>query len=307
MNRVKSTFSIKDLENISGIKAHTLRIWEKRFNLLSPKRTQTNIRRYSLFSLQKLLNITLLYKHGYKISKIARIDNAELPEMVREITLKSNSEQISINALKLAMINFDNFLFDATFDKILTKNDFTFIYVNVFLPIMNELGILWQTNAISPSHEHFVTNLIKQKIHIQTEKAQKTHIPKDNNRVFVLYLPENEVHELSILFLNYYILEHGFKTIFLGQSLPAESLENILSVNENLVFVTHLTVEPNKNIIDDYLLNFHDLILKNNTTELAILGPQQLNINLKTLPDRINLFDSVLSFQAKYFKNDVFA
>lgn len=307
MNRVKSTFSIKDLENISGIKAHTLRIWEKRFNLLSPNRTQTNIRRYSLFSLQKLLNITLLYKHGYKISKIARIDNAELPEVVREITLKSNSEQISINALKLAMINFDNFLFDATFDKILTKNDFTFIYVNVFLPIMNELGILWQTNAISPSHEHFVTNLIKQKIHIQTEKAQKTHIPKDNNRVFVLYLPENEVHELSILFLNYYILEHGFKTIFLGQSLPAESLENILSVNENLVFVTHLTVEPNKNIIDDYLLNFHDLILKNNTTELAILGPQQLNINLKTLPDRINLFDSVLSFQAKYFKNDVFA
>jgi DNA-binding transcriptional MerR regulator len=307
MNRVKSTFSIKDLENISGIKAHTLRIWEKRFNLLSPKRTQTNIRRYSLFSLQKLLNITLLYKHGYKISKIARIDNAELPEVVRKITLKSNSEQISINALKLAMINFDNFLFDATFDKILTKNDFTFIYVNVFLPIMNELGILWQTNAISPSHEHFVTNLIKQKIHIQTEKAQKTHIPKDNNRVFVLYLPENEVHELSILFLNYYILEHGFKTIFLGQSLPAESLENILSVNENLVFVTHLTVEPNKNIIDEYLLNFHDLILKNNTTELAILGPQQLNINLKTLPDRINLFDSVLSFQAKYFKNDVFA
>jgi DNA-binding transcriptional MerR regulator len=307
MDRVKSTFSIKDLENISGIKAHTLRIWEKRFNLLIPERTQTNIRRYSLFSLQKLLNITLLYKHGYKISKIARIENAELSEVVREITLKSNSEQISINALKLAMINFDNFLFDATYDEILTKNDFTFIYVNVFLPIMNELGILWQTNAISPSHEHFVTNLIKQKIHIQTEKAQKTQIPKDNDRVFVLYLPENEVHELSILFLNYYILKHGFKTIFLGQSLPAESLENILSVNENLVFVTHLTVEPNKDVIDNYLLNFHDLILKNNTTELAILGPQQLNINLKILPDKINLFNSVLSFQAKYFKNDVFA
>ena len=307
MNRVKSTFSIKDLENISGIKAHTLRIWEKRYNLLSPERTQTNIRRYSLLSLQKLLNITLLYKHGYKISKIAGIDNAELPAVVREVTLKSNSEQVSINALKLAMINFDNFLFDAIFNKILTKNDFTFIYVNVFLPLMNELGILWQTNAISPSHEHFVTNLIKQKIHIQTEKAQKTLTPKDNDKVFVLYLPENEVHELSILFLNYYILKHGFKTIFLGQSLPAESLENILSVNEKLVFVTHLTVEPNKDVIDNYLLNFFDSILKNNATELAILGPQQLNINLTTLPDKINLFNSVLSFQAKYFKTDVFA
>ena len=307
MNRVKSTFSIKDLENISGIKAHTLRIWEKRYNLLSPERTQTNIRRYSLLNLQKLLNITLIYKHGYKISKIARIDNAELPAVVREVTLKSNSEQVSINALKLAMINFDNFLFDSIFNKILTKNDFTFIYVNVFLPLMNELGILWQTNAISPSHEHFVTNLIKQKIHIQTEKAQKTLTPKDNYKVFVLYLPENEVHELSILFLNYYILKHGFKTIFLGQSLPAKSLENILSVNENLVFVTHLTVEPNKDVIDNYLLNFYDLILKNNTTELAILGPQQLNINLTTLPDKINLFNSVLSFEAKYFKTDVFA
>jgi len=307
MNRVKSTFSIKDLENISGIKAHTLRIWEKRYNLLSPERTQTNIRRYSLLSLQKLLNITLLYKHGFKISKIAGIDNTELPAVVREVTLKSNSEQVSINSLKLAMINFDSILFDATFDEILTKNDFTFIYVNVFLPLMNELGILWQTNAISPSHEHFVTNLIKQKIHIQTEKVQKNLTPKDNDKVFVLYLPENEVHELSILFLNYYILTHGFKTIFLGQSLPVESLENILSVNENLVFVTHLTVEPNKEAIDNYLLNFYDLILKNNATELAILGPQQLNINLTTLPDKINLFNSVLSFQAKYFKIDVFA
>ena len=135
----------------------------------------------------------------------------------------------------------------------------------------------------------------------------KNLTPKDNDKVFVLYLPENEVHELSILFLNYYILKHGFKTIFLGQSLPAESLENILSVNEKLVFVTHLTVEPNKDVIDNYLLNFYDLILKNNATELAILGPQQLNINLTTLPDKINLFNSVLSFQAKYFKTDVFA
>ena len=307
MNRIKSTFSIKDLENISGIKAHTLRIWEKRYNLLSPERTQTNIRRYSLLSLQKLLNITLLYKHGFKISKIAGIDNTELPAVVREVTLKSNSEQVSINSLKLAMINFDSILFDATFDEILAKNDFTFIYVNVFLPLMNELGILWQTNAISPSHEHFVTNLIKQKIHIQTEKVQKNLTPKDNDKVFVLYLPENEVHELSILFLNYYILIHGFKTIFLGQSIPTESLKNILSLNKKLVFATHLTVEPNKNTIDSYLSVFYDLILKNSSAELAILGPQQLNINLTTLPDKINLYNSVLSFQAKYFKTDVFA
>ena len=106
MKRIKSTFSIKNLENITGIKAHTLRIWEKRYNLLQPERTDTNIRRYSLESLKKLLNITLLYNQGFKISKIAQLDENEIPILVRDIALKSSSEQVSINALKLAMVNF---------------------------------------------------------------------------------------------------------------------------------------------------------------------------------------------------------
>ncbi|MDA7699102.1 MerR family transcriptional regulator, partial [Flavobacteriaceae bacterium] len=107
MKKIKSTFSIKNLENISGIKAHTLRIWEKRYNLLEPERTDTNIRRYSLESLKTLLNVTLLYNHGFKISKIASLSSDEIPDLVRNIALKSNSEQVSINAFKLAMINFD--------------------------------------------------------------------------------------------------------------------------------------------------------------------------------------------------------
>ena len=108
MNKVKSSFSIKDLENISGIKAHTIRIWEKRHGLLSPTRTNTNIRRYSLASLQKLLNITLLYNNGFKISRIASLEKDEISIMVREIALKSNSEQVAINAFKLSMVNFDS-------------------------------------------------------------------------------------------------------------------------------------------------------------------------------------------------------
>ena len=161
MNKVKSSFSIKDLENISGIKAHTIRIWEKRHRLLSPTRTNTNIRRYSLISLQKLLNITLLYNYGFKISKIASLDKDEIPIVVRENALKSNSEQVAINAFKLSMVNFDTSLFDITYEEILLQNDFEFVFINIFMPLMSELGILWQTNAISPSHEHFITNLIK--------------------------------------------------------------------------------------------------------------------------------------------------
>ena len=302
MNRVKSNFSIKDLENISGIKAHTIRIWEKRYKLLSPDRTQTNIRRYSLTSLQKLLNITLLYNHGFKISKIASLDQEEIPIMVREIALKSNSEQVSINALKLSMVNFDTILFDATFEEIILQNDFDFVYINIFMPLMNELGILWQTNAISPSHEHFITNLIKQKIHIQTEFLQKEYIPQHNNKVFVLFLPEDEIHELGILFLNYYILKFGYRTIFLGQSLQTESLETLLNFNEKLCFVTYLTVEPNKEIIDEYFKYFHDRILNDNPAELAIMGPQQIHINFNKLSKSIHLFNTVEAFQQKFLK-----
>jgi MerR family transcriptional regulator, light-induced transcriptional regulator len=306
MSRVKSNFSIKDLENISGIKAHTIRIWEKRYELLSPDRTDTNIRRYSLSSLQKLLNITLLYNHGFKISKIASLDQEEIPIMVREIALKSNSEQVSINALKLSMVNFDTVLFDATFEEILLLNDFDFVFINIFMPLMIELGILWQTNAISPSHEHFITNLIKQKIHVQTEILQKEYLPQHNNKTFVLFLPEDEIHELGILFLNYYILKFGYRTIFLGQSLQTESLETLMSVNSDLCFVSYLTVNPNKDIINDYLENFQSIILKESNATLAILGPQQVHIDASKLPKNIHLFKSVDAFRQEFLQASIF-
>ena len=306
MSRVKSNFSIKDLENISGIKAHTIRIWEKRYNLLSPDRTDTNIRRYSLNSLQKLLNITLLYNHGFKISKIASLDREEIPILVREIALKSNSEQVSVNALKLSMINFDTVLFDATYEEILLQNDFDFVFINIFMPLMNELGILWQTNAISPSHEHFITNLIKQKIHTQTESLQKEYLPQRNNKVFVLYLPEDEIHEMGVLFLNYFILKFGYRTIFLGQSLQTESLETLLSFDIDFCFVTYLTVEPNKEVIDQYIEEFYQTILKSNNAQLAIMGPQQVYIDLSKLPQNIHLFKTLDAFQQKFMEASVF-
>ena len=306
MNKVKSSFSIKDLENISGIKAHTIRIWEKRHGILSPSRTNTNIRRYSLISLQKLLNITLLYNHGFKISKIASLEKDEIQIMVREIALKSNSEQVAINALKLSMVNFDTSLFDATYEEILLQNDFEFVFTNVFMPLMSELGILWQTNAISPSHEHFVTNLIKQKIHIQTEFLQKDFIAQENSMLFVLFLPEDEIHDLGILFLNYFILKNGFRTIFLGQSLQTESLETLINYTNDICFVTYLTVEPNKDFINHYIEDFNDRLLKRKSAYLAILGPQQTHINPTKLSKNIKLFKSINAFQNKFLRTSVY-
>ena len=306
MKRIKNSFSIKNLENISGIKAHTIRIWEKRYNLLQPERTDTNIRKYSLDSLRKLLNITLLYNHGIKISKIANLPEKEIPFLVREIALKSSSEQVSINAFKLSMVNFDITMFDATYDELMNKNDFSFIYLNIFVPLMRGLGILWQTGAISPSHEHFITNLIKQKIHIQTELMQRDSTPQINASTFVLYLPENEIHELSILFLNYYVLNNGFKTIFLGQSIPTISLKTLLSYSPSLHFVTYVTVEPNKEEINDYLAHFNKELIENTANQLSIFGPQVQYIDKTLVASGINVYDKIEDFVEEQLNLSVF-
>ena len=305
MERVKSTFSIKNLENLSGIKAHTLRIWEKRYNLLEPERTDTNIRRYSLDSLRKLLNVTLLYNHGFKISKIASLDGSEIPKLVRSIALKANSEQVSINAFKLAMINFDYELFDTNYEEILQHHNFEYLFMNIFMPLMKELGILWQTGAISPSHEHFITNLVKQKIHLQTEYLQKNKFDHNNHPIFVLFLPENEIHELGILYLNYLILSKGYRTIFLGQSLQTSSLQTLYSYETKYYFVSYITVEPSKDEIMPYLQNFYNKILDKQDSKLILFGPQQIAIDREALPEKIEMFRSVESFVFKYFSEDV--
>ena len=307
MTMKKSTFSIKNLENLSGIKAHTLRIWEKRYNLLQPERTDTNIRRYSLESLKRLLNVTLLYNHGFKISKIASLNEDEIPELIRSIALKSNSEQVAINAFKLAMINFDYELFDRNYNEILQHNDFQYLFLNVFMPLMRELGILWQTGAISPSHEHFITNLIKQKLHLQTENLQCNTNFEKNKPIFVIFLPENEIHELGILYLNFLVINSGFRTIFLGQSLQTSSLETLYSYNSKFYFMTYLTVEPNKEEIMPFLNNFYDNLLKGRDSRLLIFGPQQIEIDTESLPTQIELYRSVEAFISKYLEDPIFA
>jgi hypothetical protein len=165
---------------------------------------------------------------------------------------------------------------------------------------------LWQTNAISPSHEHFITNLIKQKIHIQTEFLQKEYIPQHTNKLFVLYLPEDEIHELGILYLNYYILKFGYRTIFLGQSLQTESLETLMTMNNDLCFVTYVTVEPNKKIINEYIETFYDSILSQGNSHLAIMGPQQVHVDVTRLPKNVHLFKTVDAFQQKFLEASIF-
>ncbi|RPG56372.1 MAG: MerR family transcriptional regulator [Flavobacteriales bacterium TMED96] len=305
MQNVKSEFSIKNLENISGIKAHTIRIWEKRYKLLSPERTDTNIRKYSLESLRKLLNINLLYKNGFKISKIANLEPEKISPIVREITLENNTENISINALKLAMVNFDVVMFDNKY-KILVENyGFEYVFFKIFVPLMAELGILWQTGAICPSHEHFVTSLIKQKIHVQTEKIQNKKSVEKSSPKFVVFLPENEIHELSTLYLNYLVLSKGFQTIFLGQSIPIKSLKTLLSQNEVLHFITYITVQPSRSNISNYIKLFYENIITGWENKLSIFGPQAKFLKSQQLPENVFVFKNHETFVEQFLTQPV--
>ena len=305
MDRIKNSFSIKNLENISGIKAHTIRIWEKRYNLLSPERTDTNIRKYSLGSLRKLLNITLLYNNGIKISKIGKLSETEISVLINKISIQSKSEQTSINSLKLSMVNFDPFLFDFTFEELIKVKDFEFIYLKVFVPLMIELGILWQTGTISPSHEHFITNLIKQKIHVQTDLVQVENKNQQKKPCFVLFLPENEIHELSLLFLNQLILSEGYKTIFLGQSLPTDSLTTLFNYASELNFITFCTVEPEPLKIDAFLKDFNEQVLISDTYTLSVFGNRINDVTMKALPEKIYLFKEIDEFKSKFFESSI--
>jgi len=271
MNNFKNTFSIKDLENFSGIKAHTIRIWEKRYDILQPMRTDTNIRLYDLESLQKLLNITLLHNHGYKISTISKYPVEKIPQLVREIISVKTVKNHAISAFKIAMLNFDQHHFLNTYNNLLSEKSFSDIFSEVFLPLLQELGVLWQSETISAAQEHFISALIKQKLVVNIEKAQQSGI-KNNDKVFVLYLPENEIHDLGLLYLNYEILTHGYQTIYLGQNIALADLKTLENHFDKVVFVSYFTVQPEKDSVNQYVEHFNNTF--SDQSEFWITGKQ---------------------------------
>ena len=292
MNNIKKHFSIRDLENLTGIKAHTIRIWEKRYNLLSPERTTTNIRTYSLGSLQKLLNITLLYNNGFKISKIAKLEEDEIPVKVQEIMAVQNSKNHVLNAFKMAMINFDQTRFSHTFNTLLADHSFRDIFKNYFIPLLHELGLLWQTDTITPAHEHFITGLIKQKIQVNIEKLQLSE-PTKKDKTFVLYLPEGEIHEIGLLYLNYEIILHGYKSIYLGQSIPMDNLGELMGFVDNIYFISYFTVAPSKEKIGKYIEDLGKTLTKQKDSKVLLLGRQTQLLDAENLPPNIQTFNSI--------------
>ncbi len=290
MNNIKQDFTIKDLENISGIKAHTIRIWEKRYNLLTPKRTETNIRLYSNKNLQKLLNIVLLNNNNFKISKIAKMSDDELILQCREMAFNFLHKDEAINSFKLAMFSFDKVLFNNTYNQLLLKMTFREVFKDVFIPFLEHIGLLWHTDTLIPAYEHFVSNLITQKIQINTEKIISN--TSNSSKTYVLFLPENEIHELGLLYLNYELNLKGNNTIYLGQSLPFDNLSYFLKSENEFCFITNMTIMPYDDKVKDYFKEA-DSLLKGSKTELIAIGNKTNLVNSLNFESNIKLYKSV--------------
>lgn len=244
-----SRYSIKELERLSGIKAHTIRIWEKRYQIIHPARTQTNIRYYSDEDLKKIINISLLNNNGVKISKIAKLPFKQLIRKVQEVSESKFKVSTFVDKLVLAAIDLDEVAFSKIMGELVARMGFENTVLTVLYPFLEKVGVLWHTNGITPGQEHFISVLIRQKIITAIDSlsygAKKSRA--------VLFLPEQELHELGLLFYHYITRKAGFKTFYLGQMLPFDDLAAICESHKPSVLITCMTSVPSPFSTQEYV------------------------------------------------------
>lgn len=244
-----SNYSIKDLEQLSGIKAHTLRIWEQRYNLLNPRRTDTNIRYYDDADLKHILNVALLNSKGIKISKIAAMSQVAISQEIIRLTAQSLNHEDQIQALTLSMVELDEERFEKILSTNILKLGFEETVLDLIYPFLTKIGVLWQTGAINPAQEHFISNLIRQKLIVAIDGQMGKHTGK----TFILFLPEGELHELSLLFSSYLIRKYGHKVIYLGQSTPQQDLVSVYKLHQPDYLLTVITSSPSGDDVQKYV------------------------------------------------------
>ncbi len=244
-------YSIKDLEILSDVKSHTIRIWEKRYGILQPGRSGTNIRYYNNEDLKKILNIRFLNQSGVKISRIAEMSELEISRQVQILYQSSTGETQLIEHLVLALIELDESRFTGILHAAIGRLGFEQAVATVVFPFFERIGIMWQTGAINPAQEHFVSNLVRQKIIAATDALP--YSPRPELPKIVLFLPETELHEIGLLFYNYALRNRGYPTVYLGQALPLDSLARIVAITAPDVLVCSLINSMNTLNISDIL------------------------------------------------------
>ena len=279
-------YSIRDLERLSGIKAHTIRIWEKRYGLVEPQRTTTNIRTYCDSELKKLLNISILNRNGIKISKIARMGQNEMTDRINQITYHESDTRSQVEGLTIAMIDFDEIQFERILARSIIQFGFEGTIIKIIYPFFVKIGLMWQTGVINPAQEHFVSGLVRQKIFVALDGLINNE--NANSKRFLFYLPEGELHELGILFFAYLAKKRDHQVIYLGQSVPTNDITEMVRIKPFDALVTAFVSSINSRNMLSYVEMLSE---KTGKIPLFISGSQTENIQ-HDLPSNVTVISS---------------
>jgi methanogenic corrinoid protein MtbC1 len=261
-----NAFTIKDLENLTGIKAHTIRIWEQRYHFLKPQRTDTNIRYYNNEELKKILNISLLNKYGFKISHIDRMTEQDMKEKILTINNIQAQQERIVNSMIQAMVDMDLESFEANIEDYIRMKGIEKTIHQIIFPFMERIGVLWITGHINPAQEHLVSNIIRQKMIVGTEAVNPMFQLK---KTALLFLPEGEFHELGLLFVNYLLRSRGLRVLYLGANVPLEDVEYVVKYKKPDFIYTHLTSVSSAFNFDKFI---HQSLKRFSTVPLIISG-----------------------------------
>tara|TARA_B100000767_G_C19694685_1_gene505585 strand:- start:154 stop:1044 length:891 start_codon:yes stop_codon:yes gene_type:complete len=289
MNNIKNTFSIHDFELLTGIKAHTIRIWEKRYAILNPSRQNRNVRFYNLNDLQKILNLSLLYNQGFKISKIAKLSDKELNETVSGTSLKDVSHCHIINNMIVAMYTYDEAKFDENYKLQIEKMSFKELFIDTFIPLFEHIGILWQTDSLKPANEHFISNLITQKIILNIASLEKE---KNDGPINIIFLPEQEIHEIGLLFLYYDLKLRNKNVIYLGKSIPFDNLLDLNNQYDNINWISAFTLDKPKESKDKIFEQYNELLQENKNT-FQLIGHIWSSYKKTNTNERLLFFNNI--------------
>ncbi len=286
-----ATYTIRDLEKISGIKAHTIRIWEKRYNIIAPTRTATNIRNYCDTELKKLLNISLLNRNGIKISKLAKLSNDEINEKINQLIQSYTDAESLVENLTIAMIELDESKLDKILSRAIMQLGFEETIIKILYPFLIKIGVMWQTGVINPAQEHFITNLIRQKLMVAIDALIIANNPY--SKTFILFLPEGEYHELGLLFFYYLAKRRGHQVIYLGQSVPF----NDLIETKKLKPVNYLVTAFVSFISGKEILKYAKTLAETFAEQIIYLSGSQTGHIQDKLPGNIKIISSPSDFR----------
>ncbi len=250
-------FTIRDLENLSGIKAHTLRIWEQRYSLFKPRRTSTNIRTYSSEDLRMLLNVALLNKAGFRISQIVRMQKEELYEKVLSLTGFEAYQEKLLNDMVLCMVELDAAGFEEKIEQFIRVKGFDQAIKRLVFSFLERIGLLWMTSHINVAQEHLVTQAIRQKL---IAAIDKTPASKEKPLQVLMFMPEGEMHELGMLYVHYLLRAAGVNVLYLGSNLPVHDLAYAVKTAHPQKIYTHITCLPGKSDLPEFLKAFQEVL-----------------------------------------------